>query len=112
MDPSIGGLIDLAHTPLADEGGHVVMGEARADLQSHELMVLIELILATWTSPVYPAHRMTSEMRTNASCEASFSRTRSSSGQPTIGRSAACVRFGSHGSVQCVALATGEVGFI
>ena len=31
----IGGLIDLAHAPLADEGGHVVMRESGADFQSH-----------------------------------------------------------------------------
>ena len=31
----VGGLIDLAHTPLADEGGHVVMAEAGADLKRH-----------------------------------------------------------------------------
>ena len=30
-------LIDLAHAPLADEGGHVVVGDARADLQRHRL---------------------------------------------------------------------------
>ena len=27
----IGGLIDLAHAPLADEGGHVIVGDAGAD---------------------------------------------------------------------------------
>ena len=32
----IGGLIYLAHAALADEGGHVVMGEAGANLQGHE----------------------------------------------------------------------------
>ena len=31
----IGGLIDLAHAPLADEGGDVVMGDARSDFQRH-----------------------------------------------------------------------------
>ncbi len=46
------------------------MGEAGADLHSHELIGVIELILATWTSPVYLVHRMASETRTNASCEA------------------------------------------
>ena len=31
----IGGLIDLAHAPLADEGGDIVMGDAGADVQGH-----------------------------------------------------------------------------
>ena len=31
VELGIGGLIDLAHTPLADKGGDVVVGEARAD---------------------------------------------------------------------------------
>ena len=30
-----GGLIDLAHTPLADEGGDVVVGETGADFEGH-----------------------------------------------------------------------------
>ena len=29
--------IDLAHTPFTYEGGHVVMAEAGADFESHEL---------------------------------------------------------------------------
>ena len=33
----VGGLIDLPHPPLADEGGHVVVSEAVTDGQSHEL---------------------------------------------------------------------------
>ena len=33
----IGGLIDLPHAPLADEGGDVVVGDARADGQGHGL---------------------------------------------------------------------------
>ncbi len=33
----IGGLIDLAHAPLADEGGDVVVGESGADLERHWL---------------------------------------------------------------------------
>ena len=80
----IGGLIDLAHAPLADEGGHVVVGDAGADLQSHETGV-IEPILATYISKVYPVHRMASHTRTNASCEASFDGTRSRVG-PTDDR--------------------------
>ena len=31
----IGGLIDLAHAPLADEGGDVVVAEPGADFESH-----------------------------------------------------------------------------
>ena len=34
-------LIDLAHAPLADEGGHVVVGDARADVQRHGLWMLV-----------------------------------------------------------------------
>ena len=33
----IGGLIDLAHTPLADEGGHVIVAESGTDGQGHRL---------------------------------------------------------------------------
>ena len=32
----IGGLIDLAHAALADEGGDVVVAELGADIKSHE----------------------------------------------------------------------------
>ena len=32
VELGIGGLIDLAHAPLADEGGHVVMGDAVTDV--------------------------------------------------------------------------------
>ena len=38
----VGGLIDLSHTPLADEGGHVVVGDARADVESHRLLLRCE----------------------------------------------------------------------
>ncbi len=31
----IGGLIDLSHAALADEGGHVVVGDAGTDFQSY-----------------------------------------------------------------------------
>ena len=31
----VGGLVDLAHAPLADEGGDIVMAEAGADLKGH-----------------------------------------------------------------------------
>ena len=33
----IGGLIDLAHAPLTNEGGHVVMAEPRTEFESHKL---------------------------------------------------------------------------
>ena len=33
-------LIDLSHAALADEGGHVVMAEAGADVEGHELLGL------------------------------------------------------------------------
>ena len=33
----VGGLIDLAHPALADEGGYVVVGESGADCERHEL---------------------------------------------------------------------------
>ena len=33
----IGGLIDLAHPTLADEGGDLVVGESRADFERHGL---------------------------------------------------------------------------
>ena len=39
----ISGLIDLPHAPLADEGGHVVVGEARADLQGHALQLTLSV---------------------------------------------------------------------
>ena len=32
VELGIGGLINLAHAPLADEGGHVVVGEAVTDV--------------------------------------------------------------------------------
>ena len=35
LELGISRLIDLPHTPLADEGGDVVMAEARADVQGH-----------------------------------------------------------------------------
>ena len=35
VELGIGGLVDLAHAPLADEGGHVVMAEAATDVQRH-----------------------------------------------------------------------------
>ena len=34
----VGGLIDLAHAPLADEGGNVVMAESVADGQGHDVL--------------------------------------------------------------------------
>ena len=33
----VGGLIDLSHAALADQGGDIVMAEPGADLQSHRL---------------------------------------------------------------------------
>ena len=33
----IGGLIDLSHTPLTNEGGDVVVAESGADFKSHRL---------------------------------------------------------------------------
>ena len=35
VELGVGGLPDLAHAPLADEGGHVVMAEAGADVHRH-----------------------------------------------------------------------------
>ncbi len=35
----IGGMIDLPHAPLANEGGHVVMGESGTDTERHESLV-------------------------------------------------------------------------
>ena len=32
----IGDLIDVAHAPLANEGGDIVVAESRADFESHE----------------------------------------------------------------------------
>ena len=37
VELGVGGLIDLPHAPLADEGGHVVMAEAGAGAQGHDL---------------------------------------------------------------------------
>ena len=37
LELGISRLIHLAHAPLADEGGHVVVAEAGADLQGHRL---------------------------------------------------------------------------
>ena len=34
----IGGLIDLSHAPLADEGGHVVMADSGADCEGHRVL--------------------------------------------------------------------------
>ena len=34
----IGGLPNLSHAALADEGGHVVVAESGADLKGHELL--------------------------------------------------------------------------
>ena len=33
----VGGLIDLAHPALTDQGGHLVVAESRADFQRHGL---------------------------------------------------------------------------
>ena len=33
----IGGLVDLPHAPLADEGGDIVVAEAGADCETHGL---------------------------------------------------------------------------
>ena len=38
----VGGLPDLPHPSLADEGGHVVVAEAIADVQGHQLGYRIE----------------------------------------------------------------------
>ena len=35
VELGVGGLIDLPHAPLADEGGHIVVAEAGADLERH-----------------------------------------------------------------------------
>ncbi len=35
VQAGVGGLIDLPHAPLADEGGDVVMAEAGADVERH-----------------------------------------------------------------------------
>ena len=45
IELGIGGLIDLAHPALADEGGHVVVSNAGADLQGHRLLELVAVIL-------------------------------------------------------------------
>ena len=45
IEVRIGGLIDLAHAPLTDEGGHVVMAESGADGQGHRVYGLVEVIL-------------------------------------------------------------------
>ena len=37
MGPSIGGLIDLSHATLTNEGSHVIVAESGADFESHEL---------------------------------------------------------------------------
>ena len=37
----ISGLIDLSHSPLADEGGHIVVAESGADLKGHGLFRLV-----------------------------------------------------------------------
>ncbi len=39
VELGIGGLIDLPHAPLADESGHVVVGDARAKVEGHRLSV-------------------------------------------------------------------------
>ena len=39
IELGVGSLIHLAHAPLADEGGHVVMGESGADVECHELLL-------------------------------------------------------------------------
>ena len=41
----IGGLLDLAHPALTDEGGHVVMREAGADFERHGVSGLVAAIL-------------------------------------------------------------------
>ena len=41
LRPWYRGLIDLSHAPLADEGGDVVMGEAGADFEGHQLVYLV-----------------------------------------------------------------------
>ena len=38
----IGGLVDLSHTPLADEGGDPVVGESGADVQGHWILGRVE----------------------------------------------------------------------
>ena len=47
----IGGLVDLAHAPLANEGGYVVVAESGADSERHAISVGNEAILEREATP-------------------------------------------------------------
>ena len=65
----IGGLVNLSHAPLSDEGGHVVMAESGADLESLSSLRLIGAILRPAHEPLHHLHGIASPWRTCASCE-------------------------------------------
>ena len=64
----IGGLIDLAHPALANEGGDIVVAESGADVQGHSLMGFVEAHSTPRPSWLHPLHRMASETRMLALC--------------------------------------------
>ncbi len=53
----VGGLPDLAHAALAEEGGHVVVAEAGADGQGHSWFDLSTQIRGILASAAYPRRR-------------------------------------------------------
>ena len=57
----------LSHAALADEGGHVVVGESGADLERHDLwMENLEVILCPSDPWLQRLHGIAAEKRANA----------------------------------------------
>ena len=54
VELGIGGLVDLAHAPLADKRGHVVVGELGIDCQGHRCQAETGAIVATRRTLAYP----------------------------------------------------------
>ena len=41
VEGRVAGAVHLAHAPLADEGGHVVVAQAGTDVKGHQLVSLV-----------------------------------------------------------------------
>ena len=68
----IGGLIDLAHAPLANEGGDVIVAESGADGKGHRLFRLVwGSFYSLGMKWVQRLHRNACTTRTFALCGAS-----------------------------------------
>ena len=69
VELGIGGLIDLSHTPLADEGGDIVMAESGADSQGHGYCGMVcGSFYAQAVNGSTGLHTMAPTMRAHAFC--------------------------------------------